>query len=85
MNASKASNTSRLMRLRLFDRIGGGVRRDRAIEAGNYRLDECVTQHLGERLPSAYIRTRQFSLEVYVGRDLFGAAILEQMRGAANR
>ena len=64
----------RLVRLGLFDRIGGGLRRDRAIETRNYRLDKCVAQHLGERLPGAYIRTRQFSLEVDVGRYLFGAA-----------
>jgi len=72
-----------LPRSGLFAGIGTGAG-ERAIESGDYRLDECVAQYLGERLPGAYVRARQFSREVYVGRYPLGAAILEEIRRAAN-
>src|SRR5260370_11531683 len=74
-----------LVRRGLFGIVAAVVPRDGAIEARNYRLDERVAQYLAERLPGVYIGTRQFSLQVYIGRHLVGAPILEQMRRAANR
>lgn len=70
---------NRLMRFTLSRVVGAGRGRNRAVKSGYNRLDECVAQHLAERLPCVDVGTDQFSLEVNIARDLIGTTTLEQV------